>query len=388
MQPDANGGPDDGQDEPPPSGGEAAPKVVTPQAAKPEPTAKPEVAHDEEPRDDPFDDEEFEAAFMEIMQRFAELDEQGDDGEIAEDAAPKWDEAQHRRGPDGKFTSGASSATKAHTATYKGGLGKKKGTASGLIRHLLQQGVSKSEILEEALEHYAKVKKHNRLVQRLHTEGGKGARAEAKAKKDAEAKAAKAAAHAYSTAMDVTHHSGTATPEDANMVAEKLSKLPQQVLDVLKREGVRVVACRGNVTDHRPDLKGKQPRGWEPGSTFEQVQGLYSPDRNECVISTGAGFGGRRMVAFNGSVDLVAHEAAHAYDRNINGMFGRPPEFTEARNKDLHKIGDYELQPGDAGPSETWAESFARHQRGADLNTPALRQFWLDHFGKSASVTE
>jgi hypothetical protein len=346
------------------------------------------VAHDEEPRDDPFDDEEFEAAFMEIMQRFAELDEQDDDGEIAEDAAPKWDEAQHRRGPDGKFTSGASSATKAHTASYKDGLGKKKGTASGLIRHLLQQGVSKSEILEEALEHYAKVKKHNRLVQRLHTEGGKGARAEAKAKKDAEAKAAKAAAHAYSTAMDVTHHSGTATPEDANMVAEKLSKLPQQVLDVLKREGVRVVACRGNVTDHRPDLKGKQPRGWEPGSTFEQVQGLYSPDRNECVISTGAGFGGRRMVAFNGSVDLVAHEAAHAYDRNINGMFGRPPEFTEARNKDLHKIGDYELQPGDAGPSETWAESFARHQRGADLNTPALRQFWLDHFGKSASVTE
>ena len=147
---------------------------------------------------------------------------------------------------------------------------------------------------------------------------------------------------------------------------------------------MKVVACRGSVTDHATHLKGQQPRGWRAGRTWDEVAGAYLPDRKQVVIATEARGHDRAVATAHGSADMVAHEAGHALDHLANGI--QMARFMNARDKDKGALTAYELQPGEAGLSETWAESFARFMAGKDSHTPALHQFWLDYLGNSGKV--
>ena len=186
---------------------------------------------------------------------------------------------------------------------------------------------------------------------------------------------------ALATSLVKTGGSGTA--EDAKLVAESLAKLPKSSLEQMQKNGTKVIACRGSVTDYRTDLKGVHPRGWKPGKTWDNVPGVNNNTRNEVVIAvvghdTPAGPHVPKTGEGHGGVNLVAHEATHSIDRGSPSP-SQSDDFRKAREADMDKLSDYEKQAGEAGPQETYAESAARHAEGRDQNTPHLKKYWDDH---------
>lgn len=176
---------------------------------------------------------------------------------------------------------------------------------------------------------------------------------------------------------------GSGTAEDAKLVAESLAKLPKSSLEQMQKNGTKVIACRGSVTDYRTDLKGVQPRGWPPGSTWDSVPGSNMRDKNEVVIAvtghnTPAGPHVPKTGEGHGSVNMVVHEASHSLDRGSPSP-SQSEEFTKAREADMSKLPNYEKQTGEGGPRETYAESAARHAEGKDQDTPHLKKYWDDH---------
>lgn len=176
---------------------------------------------------------------------------------------------------------------------------------------------------------------------------------------------------------------GSGTQQDVDLVVAELEKMPAAALLAMARDGTKVIACRGNVTDYAPELSGVRPRGWPPGATWDTVPGAYMPDKNAVVIAT-TGHGtpqGAHVPATgegHGSANLVIHEAAHAIDA-ATGASGSTA-FNEARNKDIDGLTDYEKQPGAAGQSETFAESAARYYGGGNAcNTPNINDYWRRH---------
>jgi hypothetical protein len=178
---------------------------------------------------------------------------------------------------------------------------------------------------------------------------------------------------------------GSGTAEDAKLVAQSLAKLPKSSLEQMQKNGTKVIACRGSVTDYRTDLKGVQPRGWPPGATWDKVPGANTPDKNEVVIAvighgTPAGPHVPKTGEGHGCANLVVHEASHSIDLNGGGPSpSQSDDFTKARDADMNKLSDYEKQAGEAGRQETYAESAARHAEGKDQDTPHLKKYWDDH---------
>ena len=186
---------------------------------------------------------------------------------------------------------------------------------------------------------------------------------------------------ALATSLVSTGGSGTA--EDAKLVAQSLAKLPKSSLEQMQKNGTKVIACRGSVTDYRTDLKGQAPRDWPPGSKWDKVPGAYTSDKNEVVIAvighgTPAGPHVPKTGEGHGSVNMVAHEATHSIDRGSPSP-SQSDDFTKAREADMNKLSDYEKQTGEGGPRETYAESAARHAEGKDQDTPHLKKYWDDH---------
>ena len=186
---------------------------------------------------------------------------------------------------------------------------------------------------------------------------------------------------ALATSLVKTGGSGTA--EDAKLVAESLAKLPKSTLEQMQKNGTKVIACRGSVTDYRTDLRGVQPRGWPPGATWDKVPGSNTPDKNEVVIAvighdTPAGPHVPNTGEGHGSVNLAAHESSHSIDQG-SPKPSSSDDFTKAREADMDKLSDYEKQAGAAGQEETYAESAARHAEGKDADTPHLKKYWDDH---------
>ena len=200
------------------------------------------------------------------------------------------------------------------------------------------------------------------------------------------AAAAKAAAPVdpkLTLATSLVKTGGSGTAEDAKLVAESLAKLPKSTLEQMQKNGTKVIACRNSVTDYRTDLKGVQPRGWPPGSTWDKVPGSNMRDKNEVVIAvtghgTAAGAHVPKTGEGHGSVNMAAHEATHSIDRGSPSA-SESDDFKKARDADMAKLPDYEKQAGEGGPRETYAESAARHAEGKDADTPNLKKYWDAH---------
>lgn len=189
-------------------------------------------------------------------------------------------------------------------------------------------------------------------------------------------------------ARAVTTPGGAGTAADARLVRAELERMPIGALQILNDNGTKVIACRGNITDYRTDLKGVQPRGWDPGDTWDIVPGVYLGDTNEVVVATiGHGTAAGAHVPANGeghgSHNLTIHEAFHAVDMGHGGAArSSEAEFNAARTADDATLSDYERQAGTAGQEETYAESAARFYGGDPndaTNHPNLHQFWQDH---------
>lgn len=180
---------------------------------------------------------------------------------------------------------------------------------------------------------------------------------------------------------------GSGTQEDVDAVVAELEKLPLAQLQQLERQGTKVVACRDSVVDHRTDLAGVQPRGWPPDATWSQVPGAYSPSTNEVIIATTSGPNGTRAVPAtgqgHGSANIVAHEVGHALDQGAGRPSMNDPEFQRAYQADFAGLAPYLQQPGEAGPSEAYAETLAMYLSNPEAlrrKHPALAAYWDTKF--------
>lgn len=187
-------------------------------------------------------------------------------------------------------------------------------------------------------------------------------------------------------ATGLTEPCGSGTEADAALVLDELMQLPTCVLRQLHDQGTTVQVGRGSVTDCRTDLRGETPRGWPPGSTWDNVPGLFSPAQNTVTVATRghgteSGAGVPPTGDGHGSANLVLHEVGHAIDHQA----GQPParscdaSFNAARDQDLAGLSVYERQAGTAGQQETYAESLARYY-GNDPDDPTdhpnLHAYW------------
>lgn len=177
---------------------------------------------------------------------------------------------------------------------------------------------------------------------------------------------------------------GSGTQADVAAVAGEAARLPPEVAKLFKKKKIKIVACRGSVTDFETSLRNVVPRGWEGlGRTWDSVPGTYLDGRRRVVIATVAGPGGRtvpsRATGSHGSANLVLHEAMHGYDYAGRHQALRDARFVAARMGDFAKLGSYERQDGRAGLEESYAESASRFY-GGDATMPAdwpnLHAFW------------
>lgn len=124
---------------------------------------------------------------------------------------------------------------------------------------------------------------------------------------------------------------------------------------------------------------GGSPRNWPPGSTWADVDGLYS--------------GGQVVYATDGKArtNTFFHELGHAID-DYSGWLSHKKEFKGAATADRPTFADsnftssespisdaYLTASGNAGFEETFAESFARHYTGDaawDAAHPTISATW------------
>lgn len=199
---------------------------------------------------------------------------------------------------------------------------------------------------------------------------------------------------ASALAARLVHAGGSADGLDVAAVSREVAALPVELLRRIEASGIRFVACRESVTDELASLRGVTPRGWPPGSTWDQVPGLYDPGTKRVVVATKSGPSGARVVPetgnAHGSAELLLHELGHALDANKTlGFTSANADFRRAWDADrpaLERAHEtYLLQPGDAGPQEALAEVLARvlgkHSAEAD-RTPHLRDFVTHHLDR------
>lgn len=175
---------------------------------------------------------------------------------------------------------------------------------------------------------------------------------------------------------------GHGTIADCDLVAAELGKLPPHIVKRFRDKGIKIVACRGSVTDYKTALKGVRPRGWPEGTTWDNVTGVGGGD--ECVIAV-VGHGtpvGAHVPAKgegHGSSNVVIHESFHALDDSTGNPSAKDEAFNRAREADAQTLSRYESQAGEAGREETYAESAARYYGGDESDAkdhPKLHSYW------------
>jgi hypothetical protein len=160
-----------------------------------------------------------------------------------------------------------------------------------------------------------------------------------------------------------------------NKVNDTYNALPQNVRDSLAKDGVKVVPT-DKVTDVMPELKGQKPRGWPPGSSWDDVDGAYDTTGKRIIVAQRQN---SSKPYTNDVAGLTRHETGHAVDR-LNNLSSQT-NFTSAYTREAGNVPapdkqalDYFLQSGDAGREETFAETFAVINGGA---TSTYREFLL-----------
>lgn len=293
----------------------------------------------------------------------------GDPPEAKEEAktdAADWKEEDHPRGEDGKFGSGGGKAKSGESpseskesesedspGTYLNYLKEDYNDALKRMREAKAEG--RDSAYREAKKEYVELIE---LIKKAkQAEGKRSNRASKHVSEEAKA-----------LAKDIVWTRGSANGLDSSLMAREVQTLPVNILKGLHEANVRAVVCRDNITDYYSDLKGVQPRGWPPGSTFEQVTGVYRTQDKIAVVATirdPRNKFGRKIPhtgeAMNGSANVVQHELLHAYDfccGKDGKAVSEEQKFREARYQDLEDLQKYSylMQPPPAGIEETFAE--------------------------------
>lgn len=150
---------------------------------------------------------------------------------------------------------------------------------------------------------------------------------------------------------------------------------PDKIKNLLRSQGWQVVATR-KISTAMPELREVKPRGWPPGSTWDNASALCDASTKRIVIAENSlqGLDGpaAKELKVGHTLGRCCHEIGHAVDHALKGA-SETAEFKQAYEKDLkdqEKLPDaerkwmkeafaYFLQPGEAGRQEAWADLYA-----------------------------
>lgn len=122
--------------------------------------------------------------------------------------------------------------------------------------------------------------------------------------------------------------------EFARRVDERVSKLPPGVQKLLKDSGYRFVAA-GDMRDFDPALAQERPRGWPPGTTWANADGLNKP--GTILVTERRRDSNGDLVTSTRTEGVLLHEAGHALDDAL-GEFSHSDEFKDAFDKDFEGL--------------------------------------------------
>lgn len=211
---------------------------------------------------------------------------------------------------------------------------------------------------------------------------------------------------------------GTASEEQANVLARTISKskahtvridragkvsaqfvakiqntvnlMPDKIRKLLDDNGVRIVAAN-YVTDALPSLKGQQPRGYPPGSTWEKVDGIYHGWQT-IVVAEHHLDDNNKEAPNHDPEGVTRHEIGHAVNAWL-GDYAQTSTFTTAYDNDVANMPadvketlKYFLQTGEGGKSETFAEVFASLNGG--VSRPKFTTSIPKYFPETAKVVQ
>lgn len=159
----------------------------------------------------------------------------------------------------------------------------------------------------------------------------------------------------------------------------------------LGHAGIKVQLTDGSVADVRPELKGKQPRGWPPGYTWDMVAGVYNVGEKAIIA-------GNVHLSGSSGGSVLAHETGHALYGillDTSPMAYRVvgelrTAWKQALSDDQNKqISPYFRQEaagsrGPAGMDEMWAESYSlMAHHGLDSVRKLFGDPWTKVFAKN-----
>lgn len=163
----------------------------------------------------------------------------------------------------------------------------------------------------------------------------------------------------------------TVSKEFKGAVQKQIDAYPEKVKLALNDNGISFKA--GNkLTEMFPELKGKHPRGWPPGTTWDSVEGMFHLNTNSISISET--YRPIRQKIFKNTPKskikgILNHETGHGFNRSFgDNNISDSIEFAKAHRIDIKNLSqldiaenrlNYFLQKGSVGRDETFAEIFA-----------------------------
>lgn len=163
------------------------------------------------------------------------------------------------------------------------------------------------------------------------------------------------------------------SPSFEKLVRETYDALPAGVRKEMEDAGYKIVTGH-HMTQAFPELKRKVPRGWPPGSSWDNAEGTVMFDKKSVVIVENK-LGSDGKYTPSGRVPGVfRHEFGHAVNSvwgSRGSNFSDTAEFMVAYERDVAGIQKsdlpalaYLLQKGAAGRDETFADVFANLNGG------------------------
>jgi hypothetical protein len=192
-------------------------------------------------------------------------------------------------------------------------------------------------------------------------------------------------------APEVGFENHNASPEFAAKVQQEFKSLPENVQKLLANNGTKLVVG-GKMSDADPSLKGVTPRGWSPGSTWDDDDGEYDAGKKAITIAETSHDGKTDTWQNNDRMPGgLRHETGHAVDAAM-GNVSHGSEFKQAYDKDVANMSPqdkekfkYLLQNGQAGHEETFAEVFGANN-GSSANADQTQRILQDFPSVSALI--
>jgi hypothetical protein len=155
-----------------------------------------------------------------------------------------------------------------------------------------------------------------------------------------------------------------ASPEFRDRIQREVDKLSPGVRRLLEANGSKIIVGE-RMSGVYPELAGVRPRGWPPGATWDNADGLYNAEEKTVVATEHrVELGSGQTVNNDRAQGVIRHEVGHAVDHALGG-FSQTDEFKQAYDRDVALMTpeqkarrQYLLQDGNAGKSEAFAEVF------------------------------